>query len=58
MVVDHELSHLLSVLLLALNLALLSLCYGIMPLHYPVVLHMKLGVAAPIVYIFLPQDLG
>ena len=40
MIVGHDLSHVLGVLLLPQNMKLLPLCYGIKPLHDLVIILM------------------
>ena len=57
MIMAHELSHVLSVLLLLLDWELLPLCYGIKPLYDSIIVHMKLVITLFIVCILLPVDL-
>ena len=58
MVEGHELSHVLGVLLLLLNLELLPLCYGVKMSEDPAIIHMELVISFPIVCIFHPLCLG
>ena len=55
---DHELSHVLLMLLLPLHLELLPLCYGIKAPQDPCIVYMELVITVPIVLVFLPLYLA